>query len=181
VDICPLGIRGLIVSFLDAQPRFDYTLRPLAPSGFRARSKPLRARPRLKASSFCLRLSVLSEPEQLGYDGSLRSIIELYKTHPSSPLHRLTAATKRVYVPYANRWARVLAGCRIAELTGLDIMNFHALWGAPRGVYGEPHAGALMARRVLQVLLSFGRACGFSDCRALLDEIAASGFRAPSK
>jgi hypothetical protein len=77
-------------------------------------------------------------PVCAAYDGSFKSLVSLYDTHPSSPLHRLTAATKKVYGPYANRWVRLLAGCRIAELTGLDIMNFHALWGAPRGVYASP-------------------------------------------
>jgi hypothetical protein len=166
-----------------AQHRFDYTVRPLTPSGFCVPRPPLRARSRLKPSLFLVRQSSFATEgsPRLNYDGTIKSLFALYREHPASPFHRLTAATKSVYVPYANRWARLFAGCRIAELTGLDIMNFHALWGAPRGVYGEPHAGALMARRVLQVLLSFGRACGFSDCRALLDEIAEAGFRAPSK
>jgi hypothetical protein len=168
------------MTFLDRAPWHGYNAPLLRPSGFCDRRQPLRARPRLKPSLFLVRHGMLaSEGQRLNYDGTLKSLVSLYWAHPSSPFHRLTAATKRVYVPYASRWARVLAGCRIAELTGLDIMNFHALWGAPRGVYGEPHAGALMARRVLQVLLSFGRACGFSDCRALLDEIAEAGFGAP--
>jgi hypothetical protein len=161
------------VSFLDAQPWPGYTARPLAPSGFCLPRPLLRARSRLKPSLFLVREGTLaSEGQRLNYDGSLKSLVSLYETHLSSPLRQLSAATKRVYVPYANRWARVLAGCLIAELTGPDIMNFHALWGAPRGVYGEPHAGALMAFKVLRVVLSFGRTCGFADCKALLDEIA---------
>jgi hypothetical protein len=168
------------VNILKREAWSGFSVRPLTPSGFCARRKMLRSRPRLKPSTFCLRPSVLSAPQELGYDGTLKSLVSLYRAHPSSGYHWLTAATKRVYVPYANRRARVLAGCRIAELTGLDIINFHALWGAPRGVFGEPHAGSLMAYKVLRVL-SFGRACGFADCKALLGELAASGFRVPSK
>jgi hypothetical protein len=167
------------MSFFRRAPWHGYDAPNLRPSGFCIRRKPLRSHPRLKPSDFCLRLSVLTAPEKVGYDGSLGSLVRLYREHPASPWHWLSAATKRVYGPYANRWVRVLAGYCIADLTGLDIMNFHALWSAPRGVYGEAHAGAHMARRVLQVLLSFGRACGFSDCRALLDEIAEAGFGAP--
>jgi hypothetical protein len=167
------------VGILTRRAWSGYDAPSLRPSDFCALRKCLRSRPRLRSSDFCLRPSILVAPQELGFDGSLGSLVRLYREHPTSGYHRLKDATKGVYIAYANRWARLLAGCRIAELTGLDIMNFHALWGAPRGVYGEPHAGSLMAFKVLRVVLSFGRACGFSDCKGLLAEIMASGFRVP--
>jgi hypothetical protein len=97
------------VSFLDAQPWPGYTARPLTPSGFIALRMLLRPRRRLQPSLFLVRVSFLTGPEELGYDGSLGSLVRLYREHPSSPWHWLSAATKRVYGPYANRWARVLA------------------------------------------------------------------------
>jgi hypothetical protein len=77
---------------------------------------------------FLVRQSILgSEGQRLNYDGTIKSLVSLYETHPASGYRRLAPATKRVYVPYANRWVRLFAGCRIAELTELDVINFRAL------------------------------------------------------
>jgi hypothetical protein len=77
------------VSFLDRAPWHGYDAPGLRESSFCARRKPLRSHPRLRASNFCLRLSILTRPAQLGYDGTLRSLFALYREHPASPWHRL--------------------------------------------------------------------------------------------
>jgi hypothetical protein len=169
------------MGFLDAQHRFDYTVRPLTPSGFSARRKPLRSHPRLKPSNFCLRLSVLSEPEQLGYDGTISSLVDLFQTHPLSPWHRLAANSRTQYRDYLAGFSGAYGKRRVGTLIAFDIWNWHDVRSAPHGINPERRPAARAAYFALKSALSFGRACGLADCRALLADIAASGFQAPSR
>ncbi len=169
------------MSFLDREPWHGYIAPLLRPSGFCARRNLLRARPRLKASNFCLRPSVLTGPEEIGFDGTLRSLFTLYREHPASPYHCMTAASRSQYRYMLAAIVREHGHYQVIMLIWADVLNWHSLWTAPIGIEPERLAGGRQAFFVLKAALSFGRSCGFADCRELLHEIAASGFRAPSK
>jgi hypothetical protein len=169
------------VSFLDAQPWPGYTARPLTPSGFCARRKPLRARPRLKPSNFCLRPSVLTGTEPIAYDGTISSLVDLFQTHPLSPWHRLAANSRTQYRDYLAGFSGAYGKRRVGTLIAFDIWNWHDVRSAPHGINPERRPAARAAYFALKSALAFGRACGLADCRALLADIAASGFQAPSR
>jgi hypothetical protein len=169
------------VSFLERAPWAGYDSPSLRATGFSARRPLLRARPRLKPSSFCLRLSVLSEPEQLGYDGTISSLVDLFQTHPLSPWHRLAANSRTQYRDYLAGFSGAYGKRRVGTLIAFDIWNWHDVRSAPHGINPERRPAARAAYFALKSALSFGRACGLADCRALLADIAASGFQAPSK
>jgi hypothetical protein len=120
-------------------------------------------------------------PQELGYDGSLSSLIRIFREHAGSPFHRMTAASRAQYSCILGVISRNHGGYLVRSLTWFDVLNWHALWSSPIGIDSERLAGGRLAFFVLKAALSFGRACGLADCRALLDEIAASGFRAPCK
>jgi hypothetical protein len=169
------------VSFLDRAPWHGYDAPSLRPTGFCARRKPLRSHPRLKPSDFYLRLSVLSEPEELGFDGTISSLVDLFQTHPLSPWHRLAANSRTQYRDYLAGFSGAYGKRRVGTLIAFDIWNWHDVRSAPHGINPERRPAARAAYFALKSALSFGRACGLADCRALLADIAASGFQAPSR
>jgi hypothetical protein len=148
----------------------------LRPSGFCSRRKMLRSRPRLTPSTFVHRSSILTAPQELGYDGSLGSLVRLYREHPGSPFHRMTAASRAQYSCILGVISRNHGAYLVRSLTWLDVMNWHGLWTAPIGIDPERLAGGRQAFFVLKATLSFGKMCGFVDCKTLLAEITASVF-----
>jgi hypothetical protein len=118
---------------------------------------------------------------RLNYDGSLRSLFALYQTRPASPYHRLKATSRTQYDDYLASFARAHGNRRVDMLIAFDIINWHDVKSAPYGIDPPRFAAARAAFFALKSALSFGHACGFEDCRVLLDELVASGFRVPSK
>ncbi len=159
------------MSFLDRAQWHGYIAPLLRPSVFSDRGKPLRARPRLKASNFCLRPSVLTGPEEIGFDGTLRSLFTLYREHPASPWHRLGRSARLSYRSYQNTIAREHGHHRVAQLTGLDMLNWCDRWSAPIGIVPERLAGAQVAKQSLRNALKFGAALGIKGCAGLVQHV----------
>ena len=111
-------------------------------------------------------------PQLSGYNGTVRSILELYQTHPSSPYHKLKQSSAHPYDVYLAKLARTHGERRISVLTGLDVLNWHAMWTDG----GRKLAGAAMALNILKTALSFGQACGFVDCKALREMLSRLSF-----
>jgi hypothetical protein len=164
------------MSFLDRAPWPGYDAPGLRPSGFCARRKMLRSRPRLKPSLFLVRQGMLaSEGQRLNYDGSLKSLVSLYETHPLSPLHRLTAATRRVYVPYDVHQSRDIparaprATSTHVSRTANVIRSF--LEGGPRSRREVEH----------HVLLRSYEESSFQDALALLGAVEIAQMQLPAR
>jgi hypothetical protein len=159
------------MSFLDRAPWVGYDLPSLRPTGFCRRRKPLRSHPRLKPSNFCLRPSILTGPEELSFDGTIKSLFELYRSHPASPFQRLSASSRASYSAYMNGIAREHGHHRIAWLTGADMLNWCDRWSAPIGISGERLAGAQVAKQSLRNALKFGAALGLPGCADLVQDL----------
>jgi hypothetical protein len=160
------------VGILTRRAWTGYDAPSLRPSDFCARRKRLRSRPRLKPSTFIHRPSILTGPEQLGYDGSLRSLFTLYREHPASPFHRLGASSRLSYGSYLNGIAREHGHHRVAWLTGADMLNWGDRWSAPIGIDPERRlAGAQVAKQSLRNALKFGAAIGIGGCADLVQHI----------
>jgi hypothetical protein len=158
------------MSFLDRAPWHGYDAPGLRESSFCARRKPLRSHPRLRASNFYLRLSVLTRPEQLGYDGTLRSLFALYREHLGSPWHRLGRSARNSYGAYLNTIAREHGHHRVAWLIEADMLNWCDRWSAPRK-FEERLAGAQVAKQSLRNALKFGAALGIKGCAELVQHV----------
>lgn len=115
-------------------------------------------------------------PEHIRYDGTVRSILNLYQSHPNSPYHKLKGSSLKPYDVYLAKLSRVHGERRVSALTGLDVLNWHAMWAGSN----EPKlAGAAMALHVLKTALSFGQICGFTDCEKLRQTLSLLSFPHP--
>jgi len=97
------------------------------------------------------------------YDGTVRSLMELYQLHKDSPYRHLKPSTLRPYDTYISKIILAYGSRRIDRITGLDVLRWNEDW---RGA--EQHlAAAGMATAVLKAALSFGQLCGYADCKQL--------------
>ena len=109
------------------------------------------------------------------YDGTIRSIIDIYKTHDLSPLRRAQASTRRVYDGYLLRIRADVGKRRIALVNGLDLIRWHREWSSDGS---KPAAGA-MAVAVLKAALSFGSTMRLPGCADLRLALACTHIPKP--
>jgi hypothetical protein len=102
------------------------------------------------------------------FDGSIRSVLDLYETHPASPFHSLKPGSRHPYQIYLKKLRAYIGGRAVEAVIGLDVMDWYKVWsnadeaGRPRSV-----AAGRMAVTVLKSALSFACICGFEECRRL--------------
>lgn len=109
-----------------------------------------------------------------GYDGTIRSLMQIYQVHKDSPYRLLKPATVRPYDFYISKIITAYGKRRVANITGLDVKRWSEAWRGP-----EQHlAAASMAAAVLKAALGFGQLCGYADCKQLREMLAT--LRLPS-
>jgi hypothetical protein len=109
------------------------------------------------------------------FDGTFRSLFEIYQTDPESPFHKLKPGTVVSYTVYLKRLIAHIGDLRIDRCDGRDVKRWFAIW---RRVEERPDADQLgaakMALAVLKAALSFGIVCrspGCADFKAVLAEL----------
>jgi hypothetical protein len=158
--------------FLDRAPWHGYDAPGLRPSGFFTRRAPLRARPRLKPSLFLVRQSSFASEgsPRFNFDGTLKSLFELYRSHAASSFQTLSASARASYSSYMNTIAREYGHHRVAWLIEADMLNWCDRWSAPRK-FEERLAGAQVAKQSLRNALKFGAAIGIGGCAELVQHV----------
>lgn len=151
-----------------------------SPPTVRLSAEPYAAEPTstemLALASTCRRLSAeakewlsgLHNPPKAKYDGSLRSLINLYQVHDVGPFQGITAETRRSYVYNLGVLSKRIGARRVDRITGEDLLRWHRDFTKPRVPGGKPRvrfAHALMT--MLRIVLKFGKVLNISDAKAL--------------
>jgi hypothetical protein len=104
------------------------------------------------------------------FDGTIKSLIELYQTDEESPYHKLKSSTRKPYDVYARMIVMEIGARQIDDCDGRDVNRWFNSWSAPKfpeGVRQIPKAR--MAIAVLSSALSFGIRCRRRGCKEFKD------------
>jgi integrase len=99
----------------------------------------------------------------LKFDGTVRSLLDVYELHERSPYQKLKPGSRRPYNHYLRRLRGHIGSIRLNDITGVDILNWHELWSEN----GKHLAAAAFARAVLDAAISFGVMMRFTGCPEL--------------
>jgi len=99
----------------------------------------------------------------LKFDGTVRSLLDVYEVHERSPYRKLKPASRRPYNHYLKNLRGHIGAIRIDDISGVDFLNWHELWSEG----GKHLAAASMARSVLDAAISFGIMLRFAGCPEL--------------
>lgn len=105
----------------------------------------------------------------LKFDGTVRSLLDIYEIHPNSPYRSLKPGSLRPYRHYLKRLRGHIGTLRLNDISGVDILNWHQVWSEN----GKHLAAAAMARSVLEAAISFGimlRSEGCADLAIIFRE-----------
>lgn len=107
--------------------------------------------------------------DPLHFDGTVRSLLDIYEIHERSSFHKLKPGSKRPYNHYLKQLRGHIGAIRIDEISGVDILDWHDLWSEN----GKHLAAAAMARSVFEAAISFGimlRVEGAAELAAIFRE-----------
>ncbi|RUM95592.1 integrase [Pseudaminobacter arsenicus] len=96
----------------------------------------------------------------LKFDGTIRSLLDVYELHERSPYRKLKPGSRRPYNHYLRRLRGHVGAIRISDVSGVDILSWHDVWSEN----GKHLAAAAMARSVLDAAISFGIMLRFAGC-----------------
>lgn len=105
----------------------------------------------------------------LKFDGTVRSLLDIYELHEESPYRQLKPGSLRPYNHYLKSLRGHIGTLRLSDISGVDIMRWHRVWSED----GKHLAAAAMARSVLDAAISFGimlRVAGCAELAAILRE-----------
>ena len=115
------------------------------------------------------------------FDGTIRSLLDLYQTDKESSYHQLKRSSRIPYDVYL-RMMRAEIGERLIDVCdGRDVKRWFKAWSAPApGKTKRQIAKARMAIAVLKAALTFGIMCRNPGCaafRAVLDAMRFEGLK----
>ena len=122
---------------------------------------------------------LLADLEGLGkapaYDGTIKSLISVYRTHDKSPYRALKHSTKvRDYDPTLELISDTVGERAVRNLRGSDFTRWYENWGS-KGRLRRAH-GAI---RKLRLVLSFGVQEKLPDCATAREILSLMRFAAP--
>lgn len=103
------------------------------------------------------------------FDGTIRSLVDIYQSDPQSPYHGLPASTREPYDVYLRVLRAEVGERQIDRCDARDVKRWFAVWTA-----GGHIAKGKMIIAVLKTILSFGIQCrnaGCVDFKAILSEM----------
>ncbi|TGT91251.1 MULTISPECIES: integrase [unclassified Mesorhizobium] len=115
----------------------------------------------LQAEMLLWRTGYRADP--LKFDGSIKSLLSIYETHPRSTYRKLRPGSLRPYNHYLKNLKAHIGSVRIDDTTGVDLMDWHDVWSEN----GRYLAAATTARAVLFAAVSFGIMMRLQGCGAL--------------
>lgn len=111
------------------------------------------------------------------FDGTIKSLIDLYLSDKESPYHKLKSSTRKPYAIYARMIVMEIGARQIDDCDGRDVDRWFNSWSSPRvpeGVRQIPKAR--MAIAVLRSALSFGIRCRRRGCKEFKDVLGEMNF-----
>lgn len=113
--------------------------------------------------------------DPLAFDGTIKSVLSIYQTHPRSPYHGLKPGTLTPYNHYLGAIEGHIGKCRISEQSGLDVQAWHDVWTSG----GKKLAAGIMALAVLEAALSFGKIARLDGCADFLEIVRETRKKLP--
>jgi hypothetical protein len=118
------------------------------------------------------------ERRPIQFDGTFRSLFDLYETDPKSPFHKHKYSTRKPYSVYLRMMRAEIGHCRIDRTDGRDVQTWFDFWAT--GENGTRHvAKARMAIAILKAAFTFGVLCrkpGCADFKAVLSATRFEGL-----
>lgn len=112
------------------------------------------------------------------FDGTIRSLLDIYQTDPESPYRKLKPSSRYPYDVYASKLRGHIGERRIDAIDRRDVDRWFAVWC---GSSEAPTlAAARMAVTVLKSALTFGKGCrlaGCADLKSILGDMRFSGLK----
>lgn len=123
-------------------------------------------------------LSWLDGPQKLvSFDGTFRSLLDLYERDPESSFHQVEETTRDSYSVYLRKLYSHIGALRIDACDGRDVRRWFAAWRNDNGRDRLPRAR--MALAVLKAAVSFGVVCRRPGCRDFQDVLSELEFQTP--
>jgi hypothetical protein len=113
--------------------------------------------------------------DPLKFDGTVKSLLIIYETHPRSTYRKLKPGSLRPYNHYLGNLKSHIGNVRIDEMTGVDLIDWHDVWSEN----GKYLAAATTARAVLFAAVSFGIMMRLPGCDALAVVIRETAKKLP--
>ena len=115
------------------------------------------------------------------FDGTFRSLFELYQTDKESDYHKLKRSSRKPYDIYLRMMTAEIGARLIDACDGRDVKRWFAAWSAPaEGSSKRMVAKARMAIGVLKSALAFGVSCrkrGCAEFQVVMRSIELEGLR----
>lgn len=123
-----------------------------------------------------MRLWMLGEGKSVGtFNGTFKSLFELYRTDPESSFHKIKPGTVKVYATYLKKMTVHIGARRIDRCDGRDVMKWFAEWRkSERDEERDQLSVARTCFAILKKATSFGIVCrgaGCAEFKAILDEL----------
>lgn len=110
------------------------------------------------------------------FDGTFKSLLEIYQRDPESPFNtQIKAPTVRVYTTYLKKLVAHVGARRIDHCDGRDVMRWFAQWRTSESGRDQL-AAARMTLAVLKAAVSFGIVCRSPGCKAFQDVLGELEF-----
>lgn len=114
------------------------------------------------------------------YDGTLKSLIDLYQTHEASRYHALQPATQRTYTDDLRKLGKAIGARRLDKISGPDILGWHTKFAKPQEPGKPPRLRtAHGAMTMLRIVLGFGKVLGLTEAKRLADVMSEMRFELP--
>lgn len=115
---------------------------------------------------------------KVAFNGTIKSLIELYMHDAESPYHRLKAASKRPYNHYAKQIIETIGTRLVAQCDGRDVQRWFNGWK------GDDPDRPMLAKAqtclaLLKSALGFGVMCKHKACGELREIIRVMRFQTP--
>jgi integrase len=99
------------------------------------------------------------------FNGTFKSIFDLYENDPRSPYHKLKPRTRQPYSVYLNMMRVEIGHCHIDKSDGRDVQDWFDSWKAPAKKGGKLLlAKAHMSISVLKAALAYAIMCRKPGC-----------------
>ncbi len=102
---------------------------------------------------------------QISFDGTFRTLLELYETDPDSSFHDLKPGVQRTYLVYIRRLRAHIGELRLDQCSGADAKRWFKEWRFDPDTGRERLARANMIWSVLKAAVAFGRMKRFAGVR----------------
>lgn len=115
------------------------------------------------------------------FDGTIRSLIEIWQSDKESPYHKLKSSTKKPYDVYARMVIMEVGSKLIDDIDGRDVKRWFNAWAEPKTSGGSLQIPkARTAISVIKSALSFGIMCRKPGCAAFKAALMEVEFPVPA-